>query len=91
MDDLPENSTQVKGNGSTIFGFDQKDQHNNPNKLSKLIPYQMEWDQHDSVKYRDGEVLKVEDKPLLVVDSPEDLIESKSVVMCEGVSEKENN
>ena len=33
MDGLPENSIQIKGNGSTIFGFDQKDQHNNPNKL----------------------------------------------------------
>ena len=50
----PENNTEFKGNCSNIFGYDEKTNRNQTkNKVDKLIPHQMQWDQHDSVRYQD--------------------------------------
>lgn len=52
---LPENTTEFKGNSSNIFDYNEKVERNMvKNKVDKLIPHQMQWDQHDSVKYQDN-------------------------------------
>ena len=51
----PENRSEFKGNSSNIFGYNEKVERNNvKNKVDKLIPHQMQWDQHDSVRYQDA-------------------------------------
>ena len=42
----------MKGNASQLFDFDTKDQHPTDSKnRPALIPHQMQWDQHDSIRY----------------------------------------
>jgi len=43
----------MKGNQSQLFNFDEKVQiHEAKRNNSVLIPYQMQWDQHDSIRYQ---------------------------------------
>jgi hypothetical protein len=43
----------MKGNASQLFDFDAKDQNNTGKKDQiVLIPHQMQWDQHDSIRYQ---------------------------------------
>jgi hypothetical protein len=51
---LPENQAQFKGNSSNIFGVEEKTERNEgKNKVDKLIPHQMQWTEHDSVRNQD--------------------------------------
>lgn len=50
---MPENTTQFKGNSSNIFGYDQHVERNGvKNKIDKLIPHQMQWMEHDSIRHQ---------------------------------------
>ena len=53
IDGLTLNNAQMKGNSSRLFDLDQrmkfKEEGNIP--LVPLIPHQMNWNQHDSIKY----------------------------------------
>ncbi len=50
---LPFNETVNKGNSSKLFDLDERirpqTEHTIP--VVPLIPYKMQWDQHDSVRY----------------------------------------
>jgi hypothetical protein len=50
---LPFNTAQLKGNSSRLFDLDQRIKFNEEGNipLAPLIPHQMNWDQHDSIKY----------------------------------------
>jgi hypothetical protein len=50
---LPYNNTASKGNTSRLFDLDERVKPNTEQiiPLAPLIPHQMQWDQHDSVKY----------------------------------------
>ena len=51
---MPQNTTQFKGNSSNIFGYDEHTDRNGvKNKVDKLIPHQMQWTDHDSIKHQD--------------------------------------
>ena len=51
----PENNSEFKGNSSNVFGYSEKVERNMvKNKVEKLIPHQMQWDQHDSIRYQDA-------------------------------------
>jgi len=42
----------VKGNASQLFDFEVKNQVNfKSTNQPVLIPHQMQWDQHDSIRY----------------------------------------
>lgn len=42
----------MKGNASQLFDFDSKIQSSGTKKdQPALIPHQMQWDQHDSIRY----------------------------------------
>lgn len=63
----PENRSEFKGNSSNIFGYNEKAERNNvKNKVDKLIPHQMQWDQHDSVRYQDAPQEKTEKTKLFM-------------------------
>jgi hypothetical protein len=50
---MPENTTQFKGNSSNIFGYDEHaDRNGVKNKVNQLIPHQMQWTDHDSIRYQ---------------------------------------
>ena len=52
---MPENTTHFKGNSSNIFGYDEHvDRDGVKNKVEKLIPHQMQWTDHDSVRHQDS-------------------------------------
>lgn len=57
---MPENGTRFTGNSSNIFGYDSHaDRNGVKNKVEKLIPHQMQWTDHDSVRYQDASNAKV--------------------------------
>ena len=61
----PDNKTEFKGNCSSVFGYDEKANRNMvKNKIEKLIPYQMQWDEHDSIKNQDAVDPKNRTNPL---------------------------
>lgn len=53
INNLPYNTSEIKGNSSRLFDFDVKVKAKTEKTISMapLIPHQMQWDQHDSVKY----------------------------------------
>ena len=53
VDSLPENHSEVKGNESRLFGFDQRvDQGEQRSTVQPLIPHYMKWEDYDSVRYK---------------------------------------
>ena len=50
---LEQNNIPIKGNSSRLFGFEEraKVQTETSINLSPLIPHQMQWDQHDSIRH----------------------------------------
>lgn len=53
INNLAYNTAEIKGNSSRLFDFDIKVKAKTEKAISMapLIPHQMQWDQHDSVKY----------------------------------------
>lgn len=52
VESLPYNQSHIKGNASQLFDFDAKVQTSVDKKDQPvLIPHQMQWDQHDSIRY----------------------------------------
>lgn len=80
INSLPYNENTNRGNTSRLFDLDER----TGTKASKvqyapLIPYQMQWDQHDSVKYAHINAPNRESEPRVTsAEEITDIDESKS-------------
>jgi hypothetical protein len=84
---LPLNNAQLRGNSSRLFDLDErvKARGEETVPLAPLIPHQMSWDQHDSIKYSHINPQKETRKETSVVNCVE---ESKSTVFEEKIETK---
>jgi hypothetical protein len=90
VESLPYNQSNIKGNASQLFDFDSKAQQPSEQKNKPtLIPIQMKWDQHDSIRYNHHKGNKVGNNELSVfekadearsVEDPNEKIERKETM-----------
>lgn len=95
INSLPYNENTNRGNSSRLFDLDERIGTKTGNmQYAPLIPYQMQWDQHDSVKYAHiNDPNKGKEPRVTSAEEITDIDESKSTffnqeeVVTKGVKE----